>query len=188
MFGFEDDSALVEFEQAEVNTSSPRKEINGRVIYASRQVQKPKDIGPPVLCDFGAAYFGDKLHDDDVQPDQCQCPEVILQVPWSDRIDVWNVGCMVMPITSLDFYPLLIVYEIWDIFEGRLLFHGTDPELGVYRGRTHLAEMIALLGPPIPEFLNRGKLKSKFFSECGVYPLRRRANSAGAAIATTNYG
>lgn len=59
------------------------------------------------------------------------------------------------------------MYEIWDIFEGCLLFRGTDPELGVYRGRAHLAEMIALLGPPTPEFLNRGKLRSKFFSESG---------------------
>jgi serine/threonine-protein kinase SRPK3 len=60
-----------------------------------------------------------------------------------------------------------MVYEVWDTFEGRSLFRGTDPELGVYRGRAHLAEMIALLGPPSPEFLSRGKLMSKFFSESG---------------------
>ncbi|KAK4149514.1 kinase-like domain-containing protein [Chaetomidium leptoderma] len=160
MFGFEDDSALVAFEQAELDSPSPRKEVGGgRVIYVSRQVQKPNDLGPPVLCDFGAAFFGDKLHSNDVQPDQYRCPEVILGVPWSDKIDVWSVGCL-----------------IWDLFEGRLLFRGTDPELGVYRGRAHLAEMIALLGPPTPEFLNRGKLKSKFFSEssewqAGIEPL-----------------
>jgi hypothetical protein len=49
-----------------------------------------------VLCDFGAAYFGEKLHDDDVQPDQYRCPEVILGVPWSNKLDVWSVGCMVV--------------------------------------------------------------------------------------------
>ena len=97
MFGFEDDSALVEFEQAEMDSPSPRKEVDGRFIYVSRQVQKPKDIGPPVLCDFGGAFFGDKLHDNDVQPDQYRCPEVILEIPWSCKIDIWNVGCMVMP-------------------------------------------------------------------------------------------
>lgn len=64
---------------------------------------------------------------------------------------------------------MLIVDEVWDIFEGHPLFSGQDPELGVYRGRAHLAEMIALLEPPSPEFLNRGKLKSKFFSESGMY-------------------
>jgi serine/threonine-protein kinase SRPK3 len=98
MFGFEDDSALVEFEQAELNNPGPRKEVNGRVIDVSRQVQQPKKVGPPVLCDFGAAFFGDKLHGDDVQRDQYRCPEVILEVPWSYKIDVWSVGCMVRTI------------------------------------------------------------------------------------------
>jgi hypothetical protein len=167
MFGFEEDSALVAFEQAELNNPSPRKEVDGRVIYVSRQIQKPKQVGPPVLCDFGARFFGDKLHDDDVQPDQYRCPEVILEVPWGYKIDVWSIGCMVTDTTPPSQYLLLIVDEIWDIFEGRLLFRGTDPELGVYRGRAHLAEMIALLGPPPPEFLGRGNLKSKFFSESG---------------------
>ncbi len=57
--------------------------------------------------------------------------------------------------------------KVWDIFEGGLLFSGKDPELAVYRGRAHLAEMIALLGPPSLELLNRGRFKSKFFSESG---------------------
>jgi hypothetical protein len=69
------------------------------------------------------------------------------------------------------------MYQVWDIFEGHNLFRGKDPELGVYRGRAHLAEMIALLGPPSAEFLNRGKLKSKFFSESGKSPLQPRTNT-----------
>ncbi|KAK3296394.1 kinase-like domain-containing protein [Chaetomium fimeti] len=159
MFGFNDDSPLAEFEQAELDSPSPRKEVNGRVIYVTRQIPMPKSLGPPVLCDFGAAVFGDKLHDDDVQPDQYRCPEVILEIPWSYKIDVWNIGCLV-----------------WDLFEGGHLFHGTDPEHGVYRGRAHLAEMIALLGPPTPELINRGNLKAKFFSKscewkAGIEPL-----------------
>lgn len=63
--------------------------------------------------------------------------------------------------------PLLTPNQIWDIFEGRSLFSGIDPEHGAYRGRAHLAEMIALLGPPTPEFINRGNDKAKFFSESG---------------------
>lgn len=104
MFGFEDDSVLVEFEQAERDNPSPRKEINGRTIYLSRQVQKPRDIGPPVLCDFGAAHFGDRLNSNDVQPNQYRCPEVILDIPWGSRIDVWNIGCMIMLIPFSDVY------------------------------------------------------------------------------------
>ncbi|KAH6839478.1 kinase domain protein [Chaetomium sp. MPI-CAGE-AT-0009] len=152
MFGFKDDSPLAEFEQAEMDSPSPRKEVNGRVVYVTRQIPMPKALGPPVLCDFGAAVFGDKLHDDDVQPDQYRCPEVILEIPWSYKIDVWNIGCLV-----------------WDLFEGGHLFRGIDPEHGVYRGRAHLAEMIALLGPPTPELINRGNLRAKFFSESGEW-------------------
>lgn len=96
MFSFEDDSSLIAFEQAEIDSPSSRKETNGRVIYLSRQVQKPKGIGPPVLCDFGAAHFGGKLNSSDVQPNQYRCPEVILDMPWNAQIDVWNAGCMVI--------------------------------------------------------------------------------------------
>jgi hypothetical protein len=103
MFGFQEDSSLVKFEQAELDNPSPRKEVDGRVIYVSRPIPKPKHLAPPVLCDFGAAFFGDKLHDDDVQPDQYRCPEVILEVPWGYKIDVWSIECMVMPIPFLDF-------------------------------------------------------------------------------------
>jgi serine/threonine protein kinase len=110
MFGFEDDSPLVELEQAELDSPTPRKEVDGRFIYVSRQIDKPKNIGPPVLCDFGAAYFGDKLHDDDVQPDQYRCPEVILGVPWSSKVDVWSVGCMVMMSNAIWVLLLIVLY------------------------------------------------------------------------------
>ncbi|KAI6779942.1 Serine/threonine-protein kinase SRPK [Emericellopsis cladophorae] len=148
MFGFKDDAALEAVEQAEVDNPSPRKEIDGRVVYRSRRLPEPRNIGPPVLCDFGSALSGPQLRDTDVQPDEYRCPEMILDIPWDNKIDVWNVGCMV-----------------WHIFEGEHLFRGIDPELKVYRGRAHLAEMIAVLGQPQPGLIDRGRLKSKFFSD-----------------------
>jgi hypothetical protein len=36
--------------------------------------------------------------------------------------------------------------QVWDAFEGEHLFAGHDTEHNAYRGRAHLAEMIALLG------------------------------------------
>lgn len=53
------------------------------------------------------------------------------------------------------------------MFEGETLFDGTDPEHKEYRSRTHLAEMIALLGPPPPSLLARANYRSKFFSDTG---------------------
>jgi hypothetical protein len=38
MFGLDDDSVLEEFEQAEIDNPSPRKEVDGRVIYLSGQI------------------------------------------------------------------------------------------------------------------------------------------------------
>lgn len=55
----------------------------------------PKKLGAPVLSDFGSAVYGDQEHMEDVQPNIYRAPEVILEVPWSYKIDIWNVGCMV---------------------------------------------------------------------------------------------
>lgn len=95
MFGSEDDTIFEEFEKEEMQNPTPRKEINGRVISVSRQLRFPKALAPPLLCDFGSAVLGDTEHVEDVQPDVYRSPEVILKVPWSYQIDIWNVGCMV---------------------------------------------------------------------------------------------
>ncbi|KAF6758026.1 CMGC/SRPK protein kinase [Ephemerocybe angulata] len=152
MFGIGDPSVLEKFEQDELEHPTPRKETGGRIIYQSRELQIPSRFSEPVLCDLGSSVWGEEEHREDVQPDVYRSPEVILGVPWSYEIDVWNIGC-----------------AIWDMFEGGHLFDGTDPEHGVYRGRAHLAEMIALLGPPPPELVARGALSSKFFSENGQF-------------------
>ncbi|EKM75278.1 hypothetical protein AGABI1DRAFT_123298 [Agaricus bisporus var. burnettii JB137-S8] len=153
-FGIEDTAILEKFEQAELENPTPRKEINGRIIYLSHTLENPTALryGLPVLCDFGSAAWGEEEHKEDVQSDVYRSPEVILKVPWSYEIDIWNVGCM-----------------IWDLFEGRHLFYGTDPERGTYRSRAHLAEIISLLGPPPPGFVAQGALRSRFFSEQGEF-------------------
>lgn len=95
MFEVADESILSDFEQGELQNPSPRKELDGRTIYTSRELGMPKTMGAPVLCDFGSAVASDVDHTEDVQPDVYRAPEVILEVPWSHSIDIWNVGCMV---------------------------------------------------------------------------------------------
>ncbi|KAM0425547.1 hypothetical protein ACHAPT_009339 [Fusarium lateritium] len=148
MFGIEDDSVFRAFEGQEQLDPSPRKLVDGRAIYMSRELQMPKQWGAPVLCDFGSAVAGDTEHLEDIQPDIYRAPEVILEAPWSYQADIWNTGCM-----------------IWDLFEGGHLFTGHDPEFQTYRSRAHLAEMIALLGQPPQALLHRGKSSHKFFTE-----------------------
>lgn len=95
MFGIADDSVFSHFEEEELQRPVPRKEIDGRIIYKSRELRMPKEWGIPVLCDFGSAVPGDIEHLEDVQPNIYRALEVILEVPWTYSIDVWNVGCMV---------------------------------------------------------------------------------------------
>ncbi|KAG6099016.1 hypothetical protein E4U31_004584 [Claviceps sp. LM219 group G6] len=148
------ESVLSDFEQEQLDDPCPRKEVDGRTVYESRLLPSPKILGAPVLCDFGSAM---RLDDgiprlEDIQPSTYRAPEVILEIPWTSSVDIWNVGCM-----------------IWDTFQGETLFTGHDPELNTYRGRAHLAEMIALLGPPPPSLLARANLRSKFFSDAGEF-------------------
>jgi len=95
MFGIGDDSVFSSFVENELETPCPRKEVDGRTIYVSRELRMPKEWGAPVLCDFGSAIPGGREHLEDIQPNIYRAPEVILEVPWSYEVDIWNVGCMV---------------------------------------------------------------------------------------------
>lgn len=75
----------------------------------------------------------------------------MLEVEWSYPVDIWNVGCM-----------------IWDLFEGRHLFYGEDPDGKGYSPRAHLAELMALLGPPPLDLIKRGARSGEFFTEDGT--------------------
>ncbi|KAK4132163.1 protein kinase, partial [Trichocladium antarcticum] len=139
-------------QQDELENPYPRKEVDGRIIYVSRQLNVPKRLGLPVLCDFGSLVSGEQLNITDVQPDIYRGPEMLFGIPWRYEIDIWNVGCMV-----------------WDMFEGGHLFSGNDPEHQTYRGRAHLASIIGLLGHPPADLIARSSVKSKFLSEEGDF-------------------
>ena len=98
MMGLADPKLLDEFEQAEIDDPTPRKEVDGRFIYLSRPVKMvPTAIasGLPILGDFGSAEWGEEQNKRDAQPDPFRSPEVLLKLPWSYEIDIWNIGCLV---------------------------------------------------------------------------------------------
>jgi serine/threonine protein kinase len=92
-----DSSVLQNFEKQELKDPSPRKEVDGHPIYVSRELGMPKEFGTPALCDFGTAIPLDdgREHREDIQHDVYRAPEIILDIPWSYSVDIWNVGCMV---------------------------------------------------------------------------------------------
>lgn len=96
MLEFDDPAVFAEYERAELEDPTPRKEVDAnRNIYFSRDFCAPRDIGAPVLCDLGSAVHGRGPHTSFIQPKFYRAPEVVLGVPWTFSADIWNVGCMV---------------------------------------------------------------------------------------------
>jgi serine/threonine-protein kinase SRPK3 len=83
MLGINDDSVFSDFEEKELQRPIPRKEVdvNGRMIYMSRNLRMPNDVGAPVLYDFGSAMLGDQNDAEFIQPNIYRAPEVILAAP-----------------------------------------------------------------------------------------------------------
>lgn len=146
-----DKRILKAFTNAELAIPSARKVVNGHTIYRSRQFELPQQFGDAVLGDLGSAVKGDEKRNDDAQPQVYRSPETMLQVEWNYPVDIWNVGCM-----------------IWDLFEGRHLFYGEDPDGNGYSTRAHLAELMALLGPPPLDLIKRGSRSDEFFTRDGT--------------------
>jgi len=97
----EDESILVDFEEAERTEPCPRKIDGDRVIYLSRELADMD--GRPVLCDFGEARFGKQVYNELIQPFVYRAPEVDLQIPWDNKVDIWNIGVMVSPQSMGDY-------------------------------------------------------------------------------------
>ncbi|GKZ61335.1 hypothetical protein AnigIFM49718_008045 [Aspergillus niger] len=147
--GIEDTSILSDFEEDEKVNPSPRKIAGDREIYASRKLRKTKQHGRPILCDFGQARFGSNVYTGDIQPYIYRAPEVILRLPWNEKVDIWNVGVLA-----------------WDIFQQGHLFYARDSNKNPSDAH-HLAEMIALMGPPPKEMVQNSDYAPKFFDSEG---------------------
>ncbi|PIG85343.1 serine/threonine protein kinase [Aspergillus arachidicola] len=151
LLSVEDESILVDFEEAERSSPGPRKIIGDRVIYSSRDLGMPKVHGRPILSDFSEARFSSSLGKqwEDVQPFVYRAPEVILRMPWNEKIDIWNIGILA-----------------WDLFEKKRLFYVRDSYRNVSDSH-HLAGMIAIMGAPPKEMLRNSEYAMKFFDNDG---------------------
>jgi serine/threonine-protein kinase SRPK3 len=98
----EDKSILPFFENAEMTEPSARKSNGPCTVYDSRGFLRTENHGRPVLCDFGEARFGQQSCTDYIQPQPYRAPEVILKIPWSYEVNIWDVGAMVSLKASMD--------------------------------------------------------------------------------------
>ncbi|PYH66128.1 kinase-like protein [Aspergillus vadensis CBS 113365] len=152
LIAFENENILPKFvkEQEEAQSMQCKTDPEtGRVIYRCHNNFGPLDpsgLGNiyPQITDFGAATLlgtgGDdgavQLGTRPIQPDYYRAPEVILGCGWSYSADIWNLGVI-----------------IWNILEGTELFTEVQDAEGTYLPEAHLAQMIALLGPPPKKLL-----------------------------------
>ncbi|QKX63522.1 uncharacterized protein TRUGW13939_10693, partial [Talaromyces rugulosus] len=141
-------SYLSRFEEAEVADPSPRKILHDRELYRSLSFL-PRGGGLPLLTDFGEARPGDKENNDDIMPNVYRAPEVMLRSNWGYKVDIWNVAMVA-----------------WDIVCSRTLVNGKNAD-GIFDDRVHMAELVALLGPPPAEFREQRHLSSVFWDESG---------------------
>ncbi|KAE8322327.1 kinase-like domain-containing protein [Aspergillus sergii] len=151
LLSVEDESILVDLEEAERSSPGPRKVVGDRVIYSSRDLGMPKVHGRPILSDFGEARFSSSLGKqwEDVQPFVYRAPEVILRMPWNEKIDIWNIGVLA-----------------WDLFEKKRLFYVRDSYRNIADSR-HLAGMIAIMGAPPKGMLRNSEYATQFFDTDG---------------------
>ncbi|KAF4154528.1 hypothetical protein CNMCM6936_005944 [Aspergillus lentulus] len=109
----------------------------------------------PKIADFGLAMRLDKPSTRDgmvgeqlgiypIQPDYYRAPEVILGCGWDFKADIWNFGVL-----------------LWNILGSKELFQQVHDTNGQYDAKSHLAEMIALLGPPPGVLLAKLKAMSE---------------------------
>ncbi|KAL2443830.1 hypothetical protein ABEF95_013480 [Exophiala dermatitidis] len=139
----DDDDAVAKVEGTEEQNPSPRKVLpDGRVIHLSYTM--PLTDGEPMITDFGAARLGepDQKHMGDVMPGFYRAPEIILGMKWDDKIDIWAVGLM-----------------MWDLLEGHRLFRAVKD--GYLDDELHLAEMVALMGPPPEDVLEQARAQER---------------------------
>ncbi|KAG5746518.1 hypothetical protein H9Q70_010792 [Fusarium xylarioides] len=151
LLGLDDDSQLEPLVDMELKSPVGRKKVTeDRTIYLSR-LMRPKP-GPMLLSDFGEARTGSGPFAGDIMPIQYRAPEVIMCIAWNRPVDIWSVGL-----------------TAWDLLGPNRLFTAKDEDGDMYDA-AHLAELIATLGPPPQEFLQRNvERAADFWDEQGKW-------------------
>merc|ERR1712187_931910 len=58
-----------------------------------------------VVIDFGGALFAAERGDGKVGTRHYRAPEVIVGLPWNEKVDMWSVGCLIA-LTYLGYRPM----------------------------------------------------------------------------------
>ncbi|PYI05384.1 CMGC protein kinase [Aspergillus sclerotiicarbonarius CBS 121057] len=125
-----------------------RKVSDDHDIYFSRAM--PPCNSMPLLSDLGEARMGRCKHRGNIMSGIYPAPEVILDMEWDSKVDIWSIGT-----------------TLWTLVEGDNLF--SAKKNGILNDEQHLAELVAIMGPPPMEFLRRSKKCQRFWDEQGTW-------------------
>ncbi|PHH76817.1 hypothetical protein CDD80_1195 [Ophiocordyceps camponoti-rufipedis] len=140
MMTFEDMSTIDALIEEQKTMPMARKYVKDRTVYRSHNNFGPVDSNLlhiiPQITDFDLARRVDKGVPliEPIQANECQAPEVLFGTGWSYSADMWNFGAM-----------------IWEFLGGESLFI----QKKCFSQAQHLANIIALHGPPPPELIQR---------------------------------
>ena len=145
---------VASFEDDPPKSKGSRKK--GTLIYRSRHFRAlgREGFDVPILSDLGEArVLGDEADHNPLPmgPLAIRAPENVLDMRWGYPVDVWQAGCM-----------------FYEILTNKPLF--TAPaEADEWSTTFHLAQMVALLGPPPADFVSRSESCKTYFNDDGSW-------------------
>lgn len=71
------------------------KNYGDRTIYRTRDLIAMRKLGPPILTDLGEARLRTDPRVGIIMPYQYRAPEVLLEIPWDEKVDIWSIGMIV---------------------------------------------------------------------------------------------
>ncbi|KAK9258479.1 kinase-like domain-containing protein [Lipomyces tetrasporus] len=159
LLGLNDDSLFRKLEENELSHPVPRKQLADRTIYLSR-LMKPK-VGPLLLSDFGEARIRPGLHAGDIMPIMYRAPETLLWIQWSYPVDIWSVGLTrLLSLLACSRHGISL----------KVFLFSARKEDGSFSDGVHFAELIAALGPPPSELLDRHRNRAlEYWDENGKW-------------------
>ncbi|KAG5288496.1 protein kinase [Histoplasma capsulatum G186AR] len=151
LFPVKDDAIFRNFEETELKEPAPRKILSdNHIIYMTRRIPLTPTV--PILTDFGDARLISKTQPGEfIMPHHYRAPEAILNMEWNDKVDIWNIAVL-----------------LWDLVSPGHLFRARIVEDGIQEA-IRIAEMIAIMGPPPKEYLERSEDCKVFWDEDGKW-------------------